>query len=125
MSAWSFRILWVCLMSVFLLNDSFIFPAKQHSHALRPAVLIIGLGASFIPFHAFQLLDVLVGSMHPLSAPYQAFKTSDSYVVIGAGSQGLFQRLCRVIGCESLVHDPRFESQPARTGKRIRTGRTH
>ena len=62
-SAWSLRILWVCLVSVFLLNDSFIFPAKQHSHALRPAVLTIGL--SFIPFDAFASLWISVKLVWP------------------------------------------------------------
>jgi crotonobetainyl-CoA:carnitine CoA-transferase CaiB-like acyl-CoA transferase len=55
-----------------------------------------------------------MGSMHPLGAPYQAFKTSDSYIVIGAASQGLFHRLCAVIGREDLVNDPRFEVQQSR-----------
>jgi formyl-CoA transferase len=55
-----------------------------------------------------------LGSMHPLGAPYQAFKTSDAHVIIGATSQSLFARFCRLIGHEELTEDVRFATQPAR-----------
>ena len=55
-----------------------------------------------------------MGSAHPLSAPYQAFRTADSYVIVGAGSQALYKRLCAVLGREELVEDPRFATPPAR-----------
>ncbi len=55
-----------------------------------------------------------MGSAHPLSAPYQAFKTKDSYVIIGAGSQALFGRLCKLLGTPEWAQDERFATQPAR-----------
>lgn len=55
-----------------------------------------------------------MGSMHPLSAPYQAFRTSDSYVIIGAASQPLFARLCQLLSHQELIDDPRFSTQPQR-----------
>ena len=55
-----------------------------------------------------------MGSAHPLSAPYQAFRTADGYVIVGAGSQALYKRLCAVLGREELVEDPRFATPPAR-----------
>lgn len=55
-----------------------------------------------------------MGSMHPLSAPYQAFKTRDSYVIIGASSQGLFPRLCELLGRPDFRDDPRFATQALR-----------
>jgi len=55
-----------------------------------------------------------MGSAHPLSAPYQAFRTADRYVVIGAGSQGLYRRLCAVLSLEELIDDERFDTQPKR-----------
>lgn len=51
-----------------------------------------------------------LGSAHRVNAPYQAFKTSDGYVTIGATSQGLWRTLCRVLGLEHLVDDPRFDT---------------
>ncbi len=55
-----------------------------------------------------------MGSAHPLSAPYQAFPTADGYIVIGAGSQPLYRRLCTLLGVEELIADPRFDTQPKR-----------
>lgn len=51
------------------------------------------------------------GSGHPLSVPYQAFKAKDMYVIVGAASQSLWRRLCRVLGLQDLATDARFDDQ--------------
>lgn len=51
-----------------------------------------------------------LGSAHRVNAPYQAFRTSDGYVTIGATSGVLWAVLCGVLGRESLVDDPRFDT---------------
>ena len=48
------------------------------------------------------------GSAHRLTAPYQAFETSDGYVNIGAANQANWERLCTAIGRDELVTDTRF-----------------
>ena len=48
------------------------------------------------------------GSAHRLTAPYQAFETSDGYVNVGAANQANWERLCSAIEREDLVSDPRF-----------------
>ena len=48
------------------------------------------------------------GSAHRLTAPYQAFETSDGYVNIGAANQANWERLCTAIERNELVSDPRF-----------------
>ena len=48
------------------------------------------------------------GSAHRLTAPYQAFETSDGYVNVGAANQANWERLCAAIGRDELVTDPRF-----------------
>jgi crotonobetainyl-CoA:carnitine CoA-transferase CaiB-like acyl-CoA transferase len=53
-----------------------------------------------------------MGSAHRLTAPYQAFQTSDSYVNIGAANQSNWERLCRAIGRDELIDDSRF-TQPS------------
>lgn len=55
-----------------------------------------------------------MGSAHPLSAPYQAFRTRDGHVIVGAGSQALYRRLCVAIERTDLLDDPRFASPPDR-----------
>ena len=52
-----------------------------------------------------------MGSAHPLSAPYQAFKTSDTWVVVGAANQNTWLKLVEAIEAPELADDPRF-SQP-------------
>ncbi len=55
-----------------------------------------------------------MGSAHRLSAPYQAFRTSDGHLNIGAANQANWERLCVAIDREDLLEDPRFASNPDR-----------
>ncbi|EIM26176.1 CaiB/BaiF CoA transferase family protein [Microvirga lotononidis] len=49
-----------------------------------------------------------IGSANRMSAPYQAVRASDGYLVIGAANQKLWVSLCEVIGRPDLVEDRRF-----------------
>jgi crotonobetainyl-CoA:carnitine CoA-transferase CaiB-like acyl-CoA transferase len=49
-----------------------------------------------------------LGSAHRLTAPYQAFATSDGYINIGAANQSNWERLCRAIDRDELIDDSRF-----------------
>ena len=48
------------------------------------------------------------GSAHQLNAPYQAFRTADGHVNIGAANQATWERLCAAIGRDDLLADARF-----------------
>lgn len=49
------------------------------------------------------------GSRHRVSAPYQAVKTQDGYLMLGCANQRTWERLCRdVIHREDLLGDERF-----------------
>ena len=39
-----------------------------------------------------------LGSASPITAPYEAFKTKDGWVMIAAGNDSLYHRLCEAIG---------------------------
>lgn len=52
-----------------------------------------------------------LGTAHPRNAPYQGFDTADEMVVVAAGNDDLWARLCRVLGTEELIDDPRFVHQ--------------
>jgi crotonobetainyl-CoA:carnitine CoA-transferase CaiB-like acyl-CoA transferase len=59
------------------------------------------------------------GSAHPNIAPYGDLLTcSDGEVVLAVGSDAQFEGLCRVLGCEALVDDPRFSTNPSRVEHR-------
>ena len=51
-----------------------------------------------------------LGSAHPLTAPYQAFKTKDSWITVGASSQKTWLRLIKALNKEELNDDERFNS---------------
>jgi len=51
-------------------------------------------------------------------APYQAFATADGHLVIAAGNDRLYGRLCGVLGRPELVDDPRFVDNPSRVRNR-------
>jgi formyl-CoA transferase len=55
-----------------------------------------------------------LGSAHRLSAPYQAFRTSDGYITLAALTQSHWQRLCSTLGREDLTNDPRFATNAER-----------
>ena len=49
-----------------------------------------------------------LGSAHRVSAPYQALRTSDGYINIGAATQATWEQFCRAAGLENLIEDERF-----------------
>jgi crotonobetainyl-CoA:carnitine CoA-transferase CaiB-like acyl-CoA transferase len=56
-----------------------------------------------------------MGSAHRLAAPYQAFRTADGYLNLGAANQANWEKLCQVLERPDLLEDPRFRDNPART----------
>ena len=60
-----------------------------------------------------------MGSAHPLSAPYQAFATSDGWVTVGAANQKNWLRLVELLGAPHLKDDPRFADNPTRMVNRL------
>ena len=49
-----------------------------------------------------------LGSAHRVSAPYQALRTGDGYINIGAATQTTWEQFCRATGMERLIEDERF-----------------
>jgi len=56
-----------------------------------------------------------MGSAHRLAAPYQAFRTADGYLAVGAANQANWEKLCGVLQRTDLFTDPRFRDNPTRT----------
>ncbi|PYM39196.1 MAG: formyl-CoA transferase [Candidatus Rokuibacteriota bacterium] len=57
-----------------------------------------------------------LGPGHRASAPYQAFRTKDSWINLGGGSPGFWPKICALLGVPELVDDPRFRTP----GDRVR-----
>ena len=56
-----------------------------------------------------------MGSRHPSIAPFEAFKTKDSYIIIAAGNEKLFQKLCMVLNIEEISHHSKFKTNSSRS----------
>ena len=56
-----------------------------------------------------------LGGAHPSITPFEAFRTKDSWVIVAAGNDSLWAKLCRILGREDLIHDRRFENNHQRT----------
>jgi crotonobetainyl-CoA:carnitine CoA-transferase CaiB-like acyl-CoA transferase len=61
-------------------------------------------------FIANGVLPVRQGSGVDMIVPYQAFAATDGYMMVAAGNDNLFRRLCSAIGRPTLVEDSRFRT---------------
>ena len=59
-----------------------------------------------------------MGTGHPLNAPYEALRTKDGHIIIGAASVKLWPLMLQVIGAEDLAEDPRFVTNGDRMANR-------
>ena len=58
------------------------------------------------------------GNAHPSIVPYQPFATADGWIAVAAANDGLFTRLCEVLGRPELASDERFATNAARVENR-------
>jgi crotonobetainyl-CoA:carnitine CoA-transferase CaiB-like acyl-CoA transferase len=59
-----------------------------------------------------------LGTAMPLIAPYEAFKAEEGWVMIAAGNNRLFEKLCTVLGIDEIPVDPRFSTNGERVKNR-------
>ena len=51
-----------------------------------------------------------MGSRHPSIAPFEAFKTKDSHIIIAAGNDRLFEKLCEALNIKEISKNEKFNS---------------
>ena len=56
-----------------------------------------------------------MGSRHPSIAPFEAFKTKDSHIIIAAGNDKLFEKLCNVLEISEIFNDEKFNTNSSRS----------
>jgi crotonobetainyl-CoA:carnitine CoA-transferase CaiB-like acyl-CoA transferase len=59
-----------------------------------------------------------MGNAHPSLFPYEPLPTADLELIIAAGNNGQFIKLCEVLGLPELPRDPRFANNQDRTHNR-------
>ena len=55
-----------------------------------------------------------LGARHPTITPFEAFETARGDIIIAAGNDGLYQKLCAAIGRPDLVADPNCRTNDLR-----------
>jgi crotonobetainyl-CoA:carnitine CoA-transferase CaiB-like acyl-CoA transferase len=69
----------------------------------------------FAAFHGAGEIPTATGTRHRRSAPYQAYRSKDGYVTVGASSEKLWKGFCaQVCGKPEWMADPRFATMSAR-----------
>jgi crotonobetainyl-CoA:carnitine CoA-transferase CaiB-like acyl-CoA transferase len=58
------------------------------------------------------------GSEAAMIVPYKAYRAADRFIIIAAGNDALFKRLCDVVGRPEWAADPRFASNGSRVKHR-------
>jgi crotonobetainyl-CoA:carnitine CoA-transferase CaiB-like acyl-CoA transferase len=59
-----------------------------------------------------------LGNAHPNIVPYQVFQAADGPVIIAAGNDGQFARVCDLLSLSHLASDERFKTNGARVANR-------
>lgn len=67
-----------------------------------------------VPFFNNGQLPKKLGSGHASATPYQAFRTTDGWVLIAAANQNLWEKLARAIDLEWMIAEERFKDNPSR-----------
>ncbi|MDD2860556.1 MAG: CoA transferase [Acidiphilium sp.] len=100
-----------------------ILAALNHRHVSgegqRVDTSLLEAGITFMYWHAAISFATgaspgPLGSGHPLMAPYQAFRTLDDPINVGAANDANWRRLVEVLGADELGRDPRFASNAGR-----------
>ena len=56
-----------------------------------------------------------MGSRHPSIAPFEAFKTKDSHIIIAAGNDKLFEKLCAALELNDLLSNKDYSTNSLRS----------
>jgi crotonobetainyl-CoA:carnitine CoA-transferase CaiB-like acyl-CoA transferase len=59
------------------------------------------------------------GNHHPFLVPFGIYPARDGYVTLGAHQQSFFEVLCKALGGEDILSDPRYASPERRVENRV------
>ena len=94
----------------------------QHVEASLLSSAMSGLVNQTSAVLAGGVVPMRMGNAHPSLYPYEPMPTADGEIVIAAGNDTQFRRLCEVIGAPELADDPRFARNAQRTANRSELG---
>ena len=97
---------------------------RDHTgHGSHVTTALYDTALAWIPY---QIMNYLASGKLPLPqgsgtamiAPYEAFPTADGHLMIGAATDGLFQKACDALEIPRVARDPRFADNPSRVRNR-------
>ncbi|GIG50843.1 CoA transferase [Dactylosporangium siamense] len=92
--------------------------AGQHVEVNLLSSALSGLVNHSSGYVAGGTVPFRMGNAHPSLFPYEPLPTADGDLIVIAGNDGQFRKLCAVLGCEELLDDPRFQRNQDRTAHR-------
>jgi crotonobetainyl-CoA:carnitine CoA-transferase CaiB-like acyl-CoA transferase len=90
----------------------------QHVEVNLLSSALSGLVNQTSAFVAGGVVPFRMGNSHPSLFPYEPLPCADGELIVTAGNDGQFRRLCEVLGVPELVDDPRFGRNEDRTANR-------
>ncbi len=90
----------------------------QHIEASLLASAMSGMVNQTSAYAAGGVVPSRMGNSHPSLFPYDPLPTADGDLIVAAGNDTQFRRLCELIGEPGLAADPRFATNEQRTANR-------
>ncbi len=90
----------------------------QHVEANLMSSALSGMVNQTSAWVAGGVVPHRMGNAHPSLFPYEPLPTKDGELIVTAGNDAQFSRLCQVIGAPELATDPRFARTEGRTAHR-------
>ena len=90
----------------------------QHVELSLMASALSGLVNHTSAYVSGGVVPTRMGNAHPSLFPYEPLPTADRELIVIAGNNGQFRKLCEVLGLPELPGDPRFANNDDRTRNR-------
>ena len=90
----------------------------QHVESTLLGSALSGMVNQTTAYVAGGVVPFRMGNSHPSLTPYEPLPTADGELIVTAGNDRQFRRLCEVIGAPQLAGDPRFATTGGRTAHR-------
>src|ERR1700722_13117747 len=92
--------------------------AGQHVEANLLSSALSGMVNQTSAWVTGGVVPFRMGNAHPSLFPYEPLPTGDGELIVTAGNDAQFARLCQVVGAPELAEDPRFARNEGRTANR-------
>jgi crotonobetainyl-CoA:carnitine CoA-transferase CaiB-like acyl-CoA transferase len=90
----------------------------QHLDASLMASAMSGMVNQTSAYAAAGVVPFRMGNSHPSLFPYEPLPTGDGELIVTAGNDAQFRKLCDAIGAPGLADDPLYSTNPGRTANR-------